>query len=86
MKTLKNKGQAQLVLTIATTAIVLIVLVLVLGQLLTTATTAAGATTSAAGMAVGNISYYTWTGVTLVAIGLILVAGMGLIGMMLLRR
>lgn len=83
MKTLKSKGQAQLAMTIATMAIVLVVVVIVLGQL--TANLGTGLT-GAALAAYGNVTAYTWTGIQLVAIGIIIVAGMGLIGMMLFRR
>jgi len=80
---LQNRGNAaaQMGITIATVAVVLIVCTVVLGQLFTTATDMASVT-SATGMAVANVSLYTWQGITLVAIGIILMAGMGLIFML----
>jgi len=79
MKPLRNKGQANLAIAIATTAIVLFVLVIVLGQLTGLSTTVG--LTGAALAAFNNVSSYTWTGTTLVAIGIIVLAGMGLISM-----
>jgi len=80
-----NRGQAQLAITIATIAIVLLVVTIVLAQLLPVLTDSTSSSTQAA-MAAGNITNYTWTGILLTAIGIIVVAGFGLIGLMLFRR
>lgn len=69
-----------LAITIATMAIVLIVVVIVIANL----TTNLSAGLTGAGLAAyNNVTYYTWVGLQLVAIGLIIVAGMGLIYLML---
>ena len=80
MKHLKKKGQAAagMAITIATMAIVLVVVVIVVGNLTANLTVPAGSATAA----YNNVTYYTWQGLTLVAIGIILVAGMGLIYML----
>jgi hypothetical protein len=82
MKT-DNKGQADLAITIATLAVVLVVVVIVLGQL--TANLGNGLTGNALA-AYGNVTSYAWTGIQLTAIGIIIVAGFGLIGMMMFRH
>jgi hypothetical protein len=90
---MKDKGQADLAITIASTAIMIIVVVLVLGQLLPIGGTSVGgqnstgyAANAAAYAAWSNVSAYTWTGVQLGAIGLIIVAGFGIIGLMMFRH
>ena len=82
---LKNKGQANLVMGLATTAIVLVVLVLVLDQLSTSASVAVSSSTVAIA-AYGNTTGYMWTGITLLSVGIILAAGFGLIAMLVMRR
>lgn len=87
MKNPKDKGMVDgggLAISIATTAIVLIVSVLVITQVVSVGDTAV-ATSTTARVAEGNISNYIWTGVTLVSIGLVLVAGMGLVYYMMRR-
>jgi len=81
----KNKGQAQLAITIATMAVVLIVVTIVIAQLITSLGTGTGLTGQGLA-AFNNITNYTWTGILLTAIGIIVVAGFGLIGLMLFRR
>lgn len=78
-----NKGQADLAINIATLAVVLVVVVIVLGQL--TGSLGTGLT-GAALAAYNNVTGYAWTGIQLTAIGIIIVAGFGLIGMMIFRR
>jgi hypothetical protein len=82
---LKNKGQAQLAMAIATTAIVLIVVVIVIGVL--TANLSVGLTGAALAaynnvnshliFLTGSGTNYVWIGLTLVAVGIIILAGMG---------
>lgn len=84
---LKKRGQAAagMAISIATVAVVLIVVTVVLGQLFNTAASSTASSTVATA-AYNNITYYTWQGLTLVAIGLILMAGMGLIFMLTMKR
>ncbi len=70
-------------MAIATTAIVLIVVVIVIGVL--TANLSVGLT-GAALAAYNNVTNYVWIGLTLVAVGIIILAGMGLVSMMMTRR
>jgi hypothetical protein len=83
---LRNRGNAGFAIAIATTAIILIVIVIVLSNMVPVAVTAGGSTTSTAGLAIANISGYIYQGVVLVAIGVIIVAGLGLISYLGLRR
>ena len=79
---IKNRGNAaQMAITIATVAVVLIVCTVVLGNLFTTATSSTASSTVAT-QAMNNVSYYTWQGIVLVSIGLLLIAGMGLIALL----
>ena len=80
---LKNKGQANLAMGIATMAIVLVVVIIVIGQLTTNLGTGL---TGASLAAYNNVTGYTWTGIQLAAVGIILIAGMGLISMLAFRR
>ena len=85
MKHLAKRGNAaHMAVTIASTALVLIVTSIVLGSLFTTAVENTGATTSDAGLAVGNVSAYTWQAIILLSVGLLIAAGFSL--MMLLTH
>lgn len=82
---LKKKGQssADIAMGIATMAIVLVVVVIVLGQI----TDSLNVGLSGAALAAyGNVTGYAWVGIQLAAIGIIIVAGMGLISMMIGRQ
>jgi len=84
---LGNRGMADQAIAIASTAIIIVVVVLVSAQLLATATSVSGSsTTSQAAYAIGNVSNYVYTGLPLLAVGLIVMAGMGLVGYLTMKR
>lgn len=79
MKKLKNRGQGGLAMAIASGAVVLIVVVIVLGSFFNSVGDNLDAPATAA---LGNVTNYTWIAVGLVAVGLVIVGGFGLLGLM----
>ena len=91
MKDPKNRGNAATIaVTVASTAIVLIVAAIVLGSLFTSAYSTLGSATTqnttSAWATVSNITVYSWQAIVLMAVGLILAAGVGLISMLYKTR
>ena len=77
---MRNKGGGNLAIAIATVAIVLFVTTIILGSLFNTGTSTLSSNTAALAT-FNNVSNYVWTSTTLMAIGVIVLAGMGVVAM-----